>query len=365
MTNEEVVANALIEIQQAGGRFSAAVFTMESNKQFYVQFAAFRGDSSLYGEAVDNKYLDADCELSEEQYDRLKEIGWKCTSSESNPSRSWPANDDPDRISIVTAVMRTFTDVYGLRPGERIAAMVTLERDELLKPSAEAKTKVAERRSAYASKLPVSHVDFIRYLRSTVADGVQVQRVSIGEIQADSGQLILCDPFDVREKFVAPLDFEISPGRFSIEVVKAKLQGWGERIAFVILNLGSGPIDSWVAAKCIGREYFSDSIPVGSGLITICDAVVANRLAGALSQFEEESPGGNYYDDVLCQDMPPESLWTEHRIYRQSDSSLVLVSSGLGDGNYGQYWGLNIEGTPEALLVDFQLFDSDGSIFRV
>ncbi|MCA9107148.1 MAG: DUF4241 domain-containing protein [Planctomycetales bacterium] len=363
MSNAETVAKALREIKQAGGRFSFAIFSFPATPDYYLQFAAYRGDKTLYGEAVGNANLPPEHALSSSKIEMLQAIGWQIRSNDSNPSKFWDAVDDTALLRIVDAALRTFADVYEIPTEEKIHVEIGLEPDKLLEATRESMATVGQRRAEYGRKLPEITVAFERYLTTSVVDGIRLKKTTIGELQCDSGEIIVCDPFEIREPRSKPLEARLPPGTYPLEAIVAQLGGWGKRIAFALIRLSSNPIQKWAVAHTSADSPFNSSFGVDSGLVTFCDVQAGGALSEALTKHEKAHPDGNYFDDILAQDMSAEDLWALH-CPGDANSKLHILSSGIGDGMYFHYWGLDAHGGRAALLVDFQLFDADGSMFR-
>jgi hypothetical protein len=57
MENTTIIASSLQEIQEKGGENNFVVFISDEEKNYYIQFATSCGDTTLYGEAVNNEFL--------------------------------------------------------------------------------------------------------------------------------------------------------------------------------------------------------------------------------------------------------------------------------------------------------------------
>lgn len=142
--------------------------------------------------------------------------------------------------------------------------------------------------------------------------------------------------------------------------------GFGQerRLKGLLQRFSPAQIASWELAETTDSGELNVFIGVDTGMVCFADLNAAQILSGALKEFERSRPDGNYYNDVLARDIPAEADWGEHRPDPGSPLSVMLASSGLGDGLYFAYWGLDENGAPAGLVVDFQLFDKNGSICR-
>jgi hypothetical protein len=121
-----MIAEALKRVQTEGGKGNAVIFIADEQKNYYIQFAAANGQTELYAEASDNKYLSSRYALSDEQIAKLEGLGWT-RKNEGNHYRNWSANTDEERLAIGEEVMRTFIEVYGISPNGSIEIELILE----------------------------------------------------------------------------------------------------------------------------------------------------------------------------------------------------------------------------------------------
>lgn len=222
---------------------------------------------------------------------------------------------------------------------------------------------VLERRGAYAKSLP-DHVWFPRFFDESTVDGVAIETVEVGKLPVPSGRIVLADPFHFTAEFTQPLRRRVPPGDYPVVVAFADLHTWGRRVAYARLRFSSAKIALWELAESTDTSELNVFIGVDSGMVCFADLDTAHIMSRALKEFVLRRPDGNYYDDVLARDIPADANWGEHRPDPGSPLSVILTSSGLGDGVYFAYWGLDENGAPAELVVDFQLFDKNGSVCR-
>ena len=121
---------------------------------------------------------------------------------------------------------------------------------------------------------------------------------------------------------------------------------------------------TWELAETTEAGELNVFFGVDTGMACFADATAARLFSNVLKDFKATSPEANYYHDVLSRDIPDDANWGEHRPDPALPLSVIISSSGLGDGLYSAYWGLDETGNPVELVVDFQLFDEHGTIFR-
>jgi hypothetical protein len=153
-------------------------------------------------------------------------------------------------------------------------------------------------------------------------------------------------------------------GHYGVDLSVVDLGAWGTRVAFSAVKFSDQPVAHWQVAETTDPGGFTQFFGVDAGLGAYMDADTAKVFATVLQSFEAEHPSGNYYDDVLSRDLPPSALWGEHQPSEASPLKAVVFSSGLGDGLYFSYWGLDAAGQVAMLVTDFQLFDQSGTIVR-
>ena len=123
--NLKNIMQALRLIQDDGGNSNFAIFTADSDKNYYIQFVGELGEDSLFGEAVSNEFLERPYQLTATQENQLRALGWQ--DGEGNFYQEWFANSDEDRQEIAQIVLHTFIDVYQLAPKQLIETVVNLE----------------------------------------------------------------------------------------------------------------------------------------------------------------------------------------------------------------------------------------------
>ena len=124
--NREMIADALRRIQEEGGENNFVIFTADQERNYYIQFAIGRGQTTFLAEAVSNQFLSPEHALSNEQIARLESMGWDHQEG-SNYCRYWEASSDEERSDIAQEVMRTFIEVYGISPNDPIETKLVLE----------------------------------------------------------------------------------------------------------------------------------------------------------------------------------------------------------------------------------------------
>lgn len=117
-----MIAEALKKVQEEGGSGNFVIFETDT---YYIQFAAEKGESRLFGEAVSNEFLPKKHALTDEQILRLTALGWGQEGGQ-NFSRIWYTTTDNERTIVAQEVMRAF-EVYGVFSEAELQVNLQLE----------------------------------------------------------------------------------------------------------------------------------------------------------------------------------------------------------------------------------------------
>lgn len=112
------ITESLRCIQEEGGEGNYVHFVVGAEMNYYIQFAAECGRTSLYAEAVSNEYLKPEFALTTEQIAHLRSMGWNAPGPNFYQDRE--AITDEDRLQIAQEVIQALVEVYGWVPGQPI-----------------------------------------------------------------------------------------------------------------------------------------------------------------------------------------------------------------------------------------------------
>jgi hypothetical protein len=156
-------------------------------------------------------------------------------------------------------------------------------------------------------------------------------------------RVVVCDPYLVSG--ARPLDRFLPKAPFELRVASARFQardiGVRNTCAALIQWARRGEIVDWIAAAPEGeRPGWRYSVDYGVGCF------MSEKLAAGLA------PGGPRYDKLTS--------WLDNRGGRVSEvpfgsSRVYAFATGLGDGSYLSFWGLDAAGEVLALVTDFAL----------
>ena len=123
---------ALRRIAEEGGGHNFFILRADEAKNYYVQFAASRGETTARAEAVSNLYLEPADMLSLRRSKALPALGWNPPTPGQSPNfyRDWDVRDEKTRRQMARRAMRTLVEIYGLAPTERVGLSLHLQRSD-------------------------------------------------------------------------------------------------------------------------------------------------------------------------------------------------------------------------------------------
>ena len=184
--------------------------------------------------------------------------------------------------------------------------------------------------------------------------------VNMGRLHLPTGRIVTCDPYFCGD--AAPFERTVTPGDYETQLCIFNSPEWGRRVALarILLQPGKRAIAIKEALKKSGDSgaYFVDS---GTG--SFMDELAQHALSRVFADFYSANPDGNYYTDVLAAEFKKNAdpndpgdigKWT---LYDLPDSRLnvALFASGLGDGIFQSFWGLDEQAQPVYLVTDFRI----------
>jgi len=125
MSQVESILDVLYRLQTEGGDGNFAIFTVNEEKNYYLQVSAQAGATQLYCEAVGDAYLKPENKLNPEQYLGLIRYGWVRTAG--NYTFIEEVHSPETRQSLADFIHKTLTTVYGLNPQAELDVELILE----------------------------------------------------------------------------------------------------------------------------------------------------------------------------------------------------------------------------------------------
>jgi hypothetical protein len=144
-----------------------------------------------------------------------------------------------------------------------------------------------------------------------------------------------------------PLKMRVRPGAYPVHATLARYRkNRVDRVALASLVLSRQPTVRW-------KETGAFAVDGGTATITSAEVVAALGRLFDRSQSRWQRQSERAFDSLVAHDYQV----TEFRLGR--DLNLVMVSSGLGDGRYPVFVGLDAAGRPTRIVVDFLLLHLD------
>ncbi len=200
-------------------------------------------------------------------------------------------------------------------------------------------------------------------------DRMEIQ--TAGETDFPTGEVVLADPLDyLGTKYETVLDRRILSGSYPVELSVCHSPIAGLRIAAARLRFSEKPAVSYELAMPKGKKPEELEKPgvwtffgVDTGLACFADAETAREGRAFYESWRARNPGKNLYLDHFAA-LFQKSYETSPEHQNQGGSFLewhmpdtghrmVWFSSGMGDGIYSGYWGLDKDGEAVSLVVPF------------
>lgn len=178
-----------------------------------------------------------------------------------------------------------------------------------------------------------------------------------GDLSVTSGRVVACDPLVSPD--VEPFDRRVPEGAFPVLLSVAHFEDDDRRVAAAMVRFTESAPASWVLALRPDEELsLLDEgevfgYPADSGTGCFMDAETARLV---LSNVDEEE-----FADALIGEMDQtyEDTWSWANVALDAEAghNLVAFSTGVGDGLYASYFGLDEAGRVVCLVTDFSLFE--------
>ena len=193
-----------------------------------------------------------------------------------------------------------------------------------------------------------------------------VRVVSLGELALTSGRLVLADPF-VGLTDTPPLDLDIAPGRYPVDLAIADTGAGGQRVALARLTLSNEAPVRWSMAVKPGDdpatlgpdETFGYPVDAGTGGFLDGGAIDKLRVDIAPDNVE----GWDALSDrwIAAGEAGGPRLGVPYLFAlteRVGDGDLVMFSSGWGDGFYASWVGWDAQDRPVQVITDFAVIEA-------
>jgi Protein of unknown function (DUF4241) len=205
--------------------------------------------------------------------------------------------------------------------------------------------------------LPVSSDYLALALQSNLAHrrGKLIHQ-QVGNVELRTGELVACDPFVCLD--ARPFQTKVLTGTFPVTLSIEESSG-DQRVAFASIRLKPGVPVKW-EMLLVGDQRVEElkpgevfGYPVDSGTGCFMDVVAAK----ALDQRMRASPD---FVEIMIAEMEKTYRHTWSWLNMKfGDANLVAFSSGLGDGVYASYSGMDTSGCVSVIVTDFGVVDTE------
>ncbi len=208
------------------------------------------------------------------------------------------------------------------------------------------------------------------FARQIFDENGNLRQFTLGECMFPTGKLLTADPlYYLRDpKSVCIKEKTIAPGSYPVQLSIMDSDIAGLRIVGARLKVSTEDAEKYVLANGLVekdgkmKSTFA-GFPVECGMACFCDEQAAQSYWKFLSDWYNKHQDGNIYTDYFAElfaqsyknqpDYQREGgdllLWTNPL----DNSQIAMFASGLGDGYYTDYWGLDAAGEICELIVIF------------
>ena len=202
-------------------------------------------------------------------------------------------------------------------------------------------------------------------------ESAKIKVAQAGKADFPTGEVVLADPVAyLGSSYETVLDKTVPTGSYPVELSVCHSQIVGLRISAARLLISERPAVSYEIAmpkgkkgEDLGKPGIFTFFGVDTGLSSFADGKISEENRIFFEKWAEENPGKNKYMDYFAS-LFQESYETHPEFQNEGGSFLewsmpgsghrmVLFSSGMGDGVYSGYWGLDAEGEAVCLTVVF------------
>lgn len=199
----------------------------------------------------------------------------------------------------------------------------------------------------------------------------RLQILTLGEADFSTGELVLADPLSyLGTKYQTVLERRAPAGSYSVQLAVMQTQYAGLRYAAARLLLNEKAavryeiaMPKGYALADLGKPGVFSFFGVDAGLACFADAAQAQEFQRFARRWYQDNQGKNIYDDYFA-GLFAQSYAQRPEMQRpggdflcwqlpESGSRLIMFTSGLGDGVYSAYWGLDADGGLTELVIPF------------
>ena len=211
----------------------------------------------------------------------------------------------------------------------------------------------------------------LEFFQSLFTKSDKMDVFTAGMTDFPTGEVVLADPLAyLGSRYETVLDRKIPAGSYPVELSICRSKIAGLRIAAARLVISDKPAVRYETAMPKGKGIEDFGKPgvftffgVDTGLACFADAKTSEEYRMFFENWLRENPGKNKYTDyfgALFQEsfkahpevQNPGGSFLEWKM-PETGQRIVMFASGMGDGIYSGYWGLDADGEAACLVTPF------------
>ncbi len=205
------------------------------------------------------------------------------------------------------------------------------------------------------------------FVRHIFGDAQNLQHYTMGTCTFPTGTVITADPlyYLKNPKEVLVKAKRVKAGSYPVELSIMNSRMAGLRVVGARLKVSDSEAVSYELANGENEEKKTTfaGFPVECGMACFCDEQAAKSYWRFLHGWYQEHEGGNIYDDYFAA-LFAQSYQENPSVQRKGgdllmwrnpldDSMIAMFASGMGDGYYTDYWGVDASGELCELVIIF------------
>lgn len=209
--------------------------------------------------------------------------------------------------------------------------------------------------------------EFVKHIFENTSD---LRLYTMGECEFKTGRIITADPLYSLQnpEYINLKEKSIAPGKYPVQVSVMDSDIVGLRIVGARLKISENQAVSYEPANCVEDNQKEHRIafagfPVECGMGCFCDEQSAQSYWKFLSGWYQEHKDGNIYNDYFAE-LFAESYRKVPDYQREEGdllmwnnpldgSQIAMFATGMGDGIYSDYWGMDASGEICELVIIF------------
>lgn len=211
----------------------------------------------------------------------------------------------------------------------------------------------------------------IEFFQQLFQNNEKLHPFVVGETDFPTGEVVLADPLAyLGTKYETALERKIPAGSYAVELSICRSQIVGLRVAAARLIISDKKSVAYEIALPKGKEMEDlgqagvwTFFGVDTGLACFSDEAVAKEYSSFITNWQEQNPDKNKYKDYFAA-LFQKSYETHPEVQNESGTFLrwqlpqtphnvIFFTSGMGDGIYSGYWGIDADGAVTELVIPF------------